>query len=94
MLHVKITFFYKSAADLGQHLAISSHGFGQILHHGHLTYTSCDKMVGIRPPCSGQPSCQHHVCCVLLADHAAHLADGLHAVDQILLNVHIIKTSK
>ena len=77
-----------------QHLAVSSHGLGQILHHGHLTYTSCCEMVGIWPPGGGQPSCQHHVCCVLLADHAAHLTDSLHAADQILLDVHIIKTSK
>ena len=85
---------FLQSTDDGQHLADGLHGLGQILHHGHLAYTSCDKLVGIRPPCSGQPSCQHHVCCILLADHATHLTDALHAADQILHNVHIIKTSK
>ena len=27
---------FKLAADLGQHLAVSSHGLGQILHHRHV----------------------------------------------------------
>ena len=94
MVCVDIVVAVKLAADLGQHLAVSGHGLGQILHHGHLTDTSCHKVVGIWPPRSGQPSCQHHVCCRLLADHATHLADGLHAADQILLDVHIINTSK
>ena len=30
----------------------------------------------------------------LLADNSAHLADGLHTADQVLLDVHIINTSK
>ena len=82
------------AADLIQHFAIGLHGLGQILHHGHLADTSCHKVISVWPPRSGQPSCQHHVCCMLLADYTAHLADGLHTADQILLHVHIIHTSK
>ena len=84
----------QSAADLGQHFAVSGHGLGQVLHDGHLSLTSCDKMVGMRPPYSGQPSCQHHIAIVLLADNSTHLADGLHTADQVLLDVHKINTSK
>jgi len=94
VISVEFTVVFKLTADFGQHFAVSGHGLGQIFHHGHSAYTSWRKMVGNRPPCSGQPSCQHHVCCILLADIATHLTDGLHAADQILLDVHIIKTSK
>ena len=83
-----------SGADFGQYFAQLGHTLDQILHHGHSAHTSCCEIIGIRPPYSGQPSCQHHICCILLAHMAAHLADGLHAADQILHNVHIIKTSK
>lgn len=94
MIRVTVVDGDPSDTDFIQHLADFGHTLDQILHHGHLTYTSCYKMVGIWPPCSGQPSYQHHSCCILLADMEAHLADGLHAADQILLDVHIIKTSK
>ena len=30
----------------------------------------------------------------LLADHAAHFANGLHTADQVLLDVHSINTSR
>ena len=36
MLHVENTLFYKLATDLIQHLAVSGHGLGQILHHRHV----------------------------------------------------------
>ena len=94
MKNVVFTGEYSLAADLGQHLAVSGHGLGQILHHVHSAYTSCCEMFGIWPPCSGQPSCQHHIYCVLLADNSTHLADGLHTADQVLLDVHKINTSK
>ena len=48
----------------------------------------------IWPPHSGQPFASHKVCGKLLADHAAHFANGLHAADQVLLDVHRINTSK
>ena len=51
-------------------------------------YTSCSKVVGIWPPHSGQPLCQHHNCCILLAHDSTHLADGLHGADQVLLHSH------
>ena len=77
-----------SAADLIQHLAVSSHGLHQVLHHS--AYTSCNKVVGIRPPHSGQPFGQHHSCCSLLADDSTHLADGQHTADQVILDSHIL----
>ena len=76
------------AADRIQHLAVGGHGLAQILHHRHCSDTSCDKVVGIRPTYSGQPFGQHHNCCVLQTEQAAHLADGLHAADQVLLHIH------
>ena len=94
MISVDGIGFQKLAADFGQHFAVSGHGLGQIFHHGHSAYTSCQNMVSIWPPHSGQPLGQHNSCGMLLADIAAHLTDGLHAADQILLDVHIIKTSK
>ena len=44
----------------------------------------------VRPSYGRQASCKHLVCCKLLADDRAHLADGLHAADQISLHRHII----
>jgi len=80
--------FQKLAADLVQHFAVSGHGLGQILHHGHLTYTSCHKMVCSCPPHGGQSSGHHIVCGFLLAHNGAHLADGLHTANQVSLDVH------
>jgi len=80
-----------SAADLIQHLAVSSHGLYQVLHH--LACTSFNKVIGIRPPRSGQPFGQHHICCSLVADDSTHLADGLHTADQVILDSHIITSN-
>jgi hypothetical protein len=74
----------KLLADDGTHFADVGHSLGQILHHGHLKYTSSCNVIGIWPPNSGQPFGQHHNCSTLLADDAAYLANGLHGTDQIL----------
>ena len=79
----------KSVADDSAHFADVSHSLGQVLHHGHLKYTSCCKMIGIRPTYSGQSFCQYHIFCGLLADNSTHLADGLHTADQVVLDSHI-----
>jgi len=50
------------ATDLGQHLAVSGHRLGQVLHHGHLTYTSLCVVEMVRASGGGQPFAQHKVC--------------------------------
>ena len=45
--------------------------------------------MGLGPPGCGQPPGHPIVCGKLLAENAAHFADGLHAADQILLHRHM-----
>ena len=82
---LKIRIAAKLAADLGQHLAVGSHGLGQVLHH--VGFTSCNRLIALGRRAVDSPLVSI-MFAVLLADDSAHLADGLHTADQILLDVH------
>ena len=78
-------------ADRYQHFARISHGFGQVSDHARqylLSEHGWDRAAVLWTALLSASSWLW-----LFADHAAHLANGQHAADQIFHNIHRMHTS-
>jgi len=76
-------------ADDSSHLTDGLHTADQILLHRHVQIPPKIKVVlgrGLRTV--GSPRMVQKLFAVLLAETQAHLTDGLHTADQVLLHIH------
>ena len=81
-------------ADNSVHCADFSHTLDQVLLHGHNQIPPKNKFKsgrGLRTVDS--PRMVQKLFALLLADDSAHLTDGLHTADQILLHRHCVTSN-